>query len=552
VALMKPTLIDRAVAVIAPEAAANRMLARARIEAAEQLPALSPSPGTMTALDPRNAPPEDGTSASGGGWLNRWFRGSVPRSASVDTLPGLSLSRAASRDLVRTSPIAAGAINTNVDRIVGTGLALSAVPVMDVLGWNLEQAMAWKRKTQREFSLWADSPECDMAQKLNFYQQQALVLRGTLESGDIFTLLPDGKATRTQPYRLRIQTIEADRVGNPRNVADSSLIAGGVETDEFGAPLKYHVYDQHPGGYSARAGSSMFAGQWIDRVGSSGRKRLLHHLRVVRPDQPRGLPYLAPIIDSIKQISRYTEAEIMAAVITAYLTVFVTTPTGSASPVFAGDAPAAATSNEVGLGMGAMVGLAPGETVEVVNPLRPNPNFGSFINAVLVQVGMALSLPFELLIKQFNSSYTASRAALLDAAVYFRNTRSWLSLSYCQPIYEMWMTEAVITGRIEAPGYFGDPLLRWAYSRAAWPGDSMGSLNPKDEVAAYVAAIEARVMTRERAEWELFGTDWHDTFDAKKSEQDRLREANLLPVPKAGAAAPAEETPPIDPPKETP
>jgi len=98
-------------------------------------------------------------------------------------------------------------------------------------------------------------------------------------------------------------------------------------------------------------------------------------------------------------------------------------------------------------------------------------------------------------------------------------------------------------GRVEAPGFFADPLLRWAYTRAAWLGDSMGSINPKEEVQAFVSAVDARLMTRERAEWELFGTDWNESFDQKAAEQIRLRDAGMLPVPKAGAAAPVEEAP---------
>ena len=154
---------------------------------------------------------------------------------------------------------------------------------------------------------------------------------------------------------------------------------------------------------------------------------------------------------------------------------------------------------------------------------------------------MALGIPRELLIKQFNSSYSASKAALLDAWIYFRSVRTWLARSFCQPVYETWLSEAVATGRISAPGYFSNPLMRWAYTRAAWNGDSMGSINPKDEVAAYAAAIEARLMTHERAEWELFGSDFNDTFDQKKAEHDQLAAANMLPVPKAGAAAPITE-----------
>jgi hypothetical protein len=157
---------------------------------------------------------------------------------------------------------------------------------------------------------------------------------------------------------------------------------------------------------------------------------------------------------------------------------------------------------------------------------------------VLSQIGIALGIPRELLVKQFNSSYSASKAALLDAGIYFRTVRTWLARSFCQPVYETWLSEAVASGRILAPGYFTDPLIRWAYTRAAWHGDSMGSINPKDEVAAYSAAIDARLMTHERAEWELFGSDFNDTFDQKKAEHDQLAGANMLPVPKAGAAAP--------------
>lgn len=529
---MQHNILDRAIAAVAPAWAAQRHVARGRLDALAALDALLPSAAGLTA----SAGTGDGAAPSGSG--GRWWR-PMARDARSDTLPHLTNQRGASRDLARTSPIAVGAINTNIDRVVGTGLALSSQPNRKVLGWSIEQMLEWKDHTQREFSLFADSPESDIAQTLNFYQQQGLVLRSKLESGDCFTLMPDGERTLTQPYALRLQVLEADRVGNPFGQQDTARISGGVRTNAVGAPEAFHLYDQHPGGWLPGQGAGLYAGQWIDRVGKSGRRRMLHHYSKLRPDMPRGVPYLAPIIDCIKQISRYTEGEIMAAVITSYLTVFIETPTGSSAPVFDGTAPGdGGPGQEVGLGMGAVVGLAPGEKPHTVNPGRPNPNFEPFVLAIIKQIGMALGLPYELLVKQFNSSYSASKAALLDAWVYFRGVRTWLSLSFCQPVYETWLAEAVALGRISAPGFFTDPLLRWAYTRAAWPGDSMGSISPKDEVAAYVAAIDARLMTRERAEWELWGSDFNETFDQKASEHSRLAAADMLPVPKAGAAAP--------------
>ena len=538
---MTMNFLDRAIHQVAPAWSEKRQAARARVDMLQQLDKLRPGADASASMGGGEGGAYGNPSAAGG----RWWR-TTPRDARFDTLRHLPTQRGASRELARTSPIAAGAINTNIDRVVGTGLALSAQPSLTILGWEAEQAAEWKaRYVQPEFGLWADSPECDIERTLNFYQQQALVLRGALESGDCFTLMPDGERTSTMPYRLRLQVLEADRVGNPLGAMDSAQMAGGIRFNSGGAPEACFLYDRHPGGYVPGLNAKgIYSGQWVDFVGRSGRRRILHHFRKLRPGMPRGVPYLAPIIDSIKQIARYTEAEIMAAVVTAYLTIFIETPTGNAAPVFGAAAPGAGgIGGEIGLGMGAIVGLAPGEKPHAVNPGRPNPNFGPFIDSVIKQMGIALSIPYELLVKQFNSSYSASKAALLDAWVYFRGVRMWLGLSFCQPVFETWFTEAVAIGRIPAPGFFADPLLRWAYTRAAWPGDSMGSINPKDEVAAYAAAIDARLMTRERAEWELFGTDWNETYGQKLAEHDRLIKDSMQPTPKAGAAAPANPKP---------
>jgi lambda family phage portal protein len=543
---MRANLFDRLIAGVSPATGVKRLRDRMQFDALASLPSMEglsdgEFSGSSTGRD-------DGGSKN---WRPR------ARDARADSHPLLSTQRGQSRNLSSTSPIAVGAINTNVDRVVGTGLALSAQPHRGILGWSREQATAWKSHVQAEFSLYADSTECDIEGQQNFYEKQDLTLRSTLESGDCFTNMPDGEPTRTQPYRLRLQTLEADRCGNPRGGRDTDDMGGGVRFGPNGVPLGYFIYDRHPGSQILRG--DRYAGQWFDRLGRTGRRRILHHFRKRRPGQARGIPYLAPIIGCIKQISRYTEAEIAAAVISAYFTVFIKTDSGNPAPPIWDGGPAAPGSGpgsdapqggDIEMGMGAVVGLAKGEEAQFANPLRPNPNFDKFILAVSRQIGMALGIPYEVLLKQFSSSYSASRAALLDAWIYFRSVRIWLARSFCQPVYETWLAEAVAIGRVVAPGFFTDPLMRWAYTRAVWPGDSMGSINPKDEVAAYRDAVDARFLSRERAEWELFGTDWNESFDQKQAEEQRLKDADMLPVPKAGAPAPSEPkdaTPPTPP-----
>lgn len=513
-------LFDRAVAYFSPQAGLKRVMQRSAFEA------FSGSGSDGAALSPMNG---------------RWSVS--PRSADVDIVRGLKRQRGESRELRRLNPIAAGAIETNLNRVVGTGLQPVPEPDAGALGWSEEQVAAFKESVVREFSLWADSKECTLDRQQTFYERQELVLGARLESGDCFTILPDGEPTTTQPYRLRLQLIEADRCANPSNETNGTDIVEGVRL-RGGAPVSYYILDQHPGAL-VLSGKSSITGRWYDAIGESGRRRILHHYRPTRPEQTRGVPYLAPVIQAIKDLGRYTEAEISAAVMSAFYTVFIEQAGASApAPVFGAEPSAAASTNEtvppsgqeIEMGPAAIVGLAKGETAKFADPTRPNAAYEPFVMGVLQLIGAGLGIPVELLIKKFNASYSASRAALLDAWQHFRSERAWLVLSFCQPVYETWMAEAVASGRIAAPGFFSDPLIRWAYTRAAWHGDSQGSLNPKDEVAAYRDAIDARLMTHERAEWELFGSDWTRTFPVKKRERDMLKEAEMLPEPKAGAA----------------
>ncbi len=537
---MTISLLDRALLPFAPKFVAGRVRARMQVDVMTGMSAGSPGPG--------------GSAGGSGAGTRLW--NPFARDAKGDTLKGLQTQRAAARELYRTNPIAAGAINTDVERVVGTGLAFVSAPHRGVLGWSDDQAQAWKAHTQAEFSLWADSTQCDWAGEQNFYEIQALVKRSAKTSGDCFTLMPMAERTRMQPYGLRLQVIEADRVGNPMGSADTDTVSGGIKFDN-GRPIAAYVYDTHPGAINWRG--SRYKGEWMPFVGDTGRRHLLHHYQKQRPDQPRGVPYLAPVIDLIKQIGRFTDAEVNAAVLNSFFTIFYEMPEGAVDPnaeaveqsnQLSGGAAPSADSSELragrAIGDGLEVYMDPGVKANFADPKRPNPNAEGFIHMLVGLIGMGLGIPRELLLKQFNSSYSASKAALLDAWIHFRVERAWTALSLCQPVVETWMAEAVFLGRIKAPGFFADPLLRWAYTRAAWPGDSMGSINPKDEVAAYTAAIDARLMTRERAEWELGGTDWNESFDQKLAEHKRLAANGLLPVPKAGAAAPQATSAKVD------
>ena len=177
-----------------------------------------------------------------------------------------------------------------------------------------------------------------------------------------------------------------------------------------------------------------------------------------------------------------------------------------------------------GLGPGMINVLAPGEDVKMADPARPNTNFDAFTTAYAKYIGAALEIPSELMLKQFGASYSASKAALEEAWKAFRMKRNWLVKDFCQPVYEIWLVEAIAKGRIKAPGFFLDASIRKAWSKCVWNGPSQGMLDPLKEVNAATKRVALGVSTREKETMELNGGNFDDNATQLKYEAERMGE----------------------------
>lgn len=471
--------------------------------------------------------------------------------ADADTIRDLPTLRSRSRDLARNAPLASGAINTTVSNVVGTGLSLQAIPDRDILGLTDQEAQDWGDNTEREFRLWAESTTCDVTRHQNFYGLTNLAFRATLESGDVLAVLPFVDRGPQHPYKLAIQLVESDRISNPGLVKDTPEITAGVELDTWGAATAYHICNRHPG--------ALFSGtraKW-DRVSafgsSTGRRNALHLFDRRRPGQVRGVPMLAPVIEPLKQLQRYTDAELQAAVISGMYAIFVKMDPEAFDSVFDDAGKDALIKNSTSWdgsinsstldGAGKAINLLPGESVESTNPGRPNALFDPFVQAIIRQIGVGLEIPFEVLIKHFTSSYSAARAALLDAWRFFRGRRDWLTTVFCQPVYEAWLEEAIAIGRIRAPGFFSDPAVRKAWATAAWVGDGPGSIDPEKEVNAAEKRIDIGISTRAAESIQYDGIDWRVKHRQLVVESEARKEAGL------GQAAAPPSAPPVEPDK---
>ena len=298
----------------------------------------------MSNMRKPSAPQASGYSNAGGSLTRRATRSFRPdsNSPSQDINQNSATLRQRSRMLYMSSPIAASAINTNRTKVVGTGLTLKTAIDRDVLGLTPETAKKWQSQTEAEFRLWAENRRnCDALGMNNFYGLQQLALKSWLMSGDVFALIKRAQqTTKLNPYTLRLHLVEADRVSTPdtcgdvmnrwanitegKNTNNGNKIYDGVEVDGSGLAVAYWVRNTYPREIS----QEQTKWQRIEAVGrQTGLPNILHIMDSERPDQYRGVPYLAPVIEMLLQLRRYTESELMAALVQSFFTAWIVTDT---------------------------------------------------------------------------------------------------------------------------------------------------------------------------------------------------------------------------------
>lgn len=522
-------VIDKIVGFFSPSAALKRESDRYRLDIARQV---------------RNSGYDESGASRIKNSMRGWLASSKTPQEDIDR--NIPILRQRSRSLYMSAPLATSAIKTNRTNVVGEGLKLKSTVDREYLGMAQGQATAWQKSAEREFRLWAQSKFCDSTRVNNFYEIQQTACISWLMNGDACILLEYERPSRAFPYGLRLHLIESDRVSTPNSTGDSvylyatnpdngNRIFNGVEVDRGNRVVAYHICSTYPN-------SSLYARkEWKrvkafgDRTGAPG---VLMIYETERPEQYRGVPYLAPVIESLKQLTRYAEAEMMAAVINGFFTVFVTSQKGTSEFAFTGVVDEGDRISDSGvdyeMGPGIVNVMAPGEKIEIADAKRPSTNFDSFTVSLAKYVGAALEIPVEVLVKNFTSSYSASRAALLEAWRAFRMRRSWLAADFCQPVYELFLAEAVANGRVHAPGFFLDPAIRMAYCGAQWNGPAQGMVDPVREVSSAEKRIAIGVSTRQRETTEMLGGDFEWNIAQLAMEQQMMEEAGLLPSGRHG------------------
>ena len=499
------TAIDRLVGILSPGAAVRRTKQRQTLERMYQ-----------------------------GAEANRLTNNKKPRNQSADSELlgpfGADALRAWSRALVRDNAYAWGVVDTIVSSVIGCGItAQSQVETPE--GTDIENVNEKRDKVWQE---WCEV--CDVNGRLNFSEIQQLAQREIVEAGEVLIHIvkTPGKKYRGiyRPVPIAIELIEADRIATEKDTykirnSGGNKIVRGVELDDLGKPLAYWIYPEHPNGPYVSGRTDPI------RIDAAD---ILHLYRVDRIGQSRGVSWFAPVMSWLRDLGVYVDNEIQASAVASCFGVAVTTtgrPGSGLMPSTDSETEDVNGNQFEYLEPAMVVRLNPGESVESINPGRPNSASEPWINLMLRGIAVCTGLSYEIVARDYSqTSYSSSRTSQLEDRRRFRRWQKYIVGHMCNPIWDAFCDQASTAGVDGFPEMSAILDDRRRATAVEWQTPAWEWVDPQSEQAASDAALTSFQSTYQD-ELGQRGKSWRNVFYQRAKEEKLKRQLGLVTADQA-------------------
>lgn len=471
--------------------------------------------------------------------LDSWF--TFPASPRDDCDKNQFLLRLRSRDLYMSSSFIGSILHAKREGVIGRGLELDAKIDAEALGLELDEATAIERRIEAAFARWARNVGTD-GESLNTILRNAYF--STIVNGDCIADIYCDAPARV----LRVSLVESDCLVTPPEEYGNDRVLSGIELNANGRaiaywlatgflfnsdgfPVRYYRRRKFMAGFNSLAGGDFL----FPRNGA-----IFMHTPFERPGQLRGLPIVSRVIEDAKQLDRYMRAELDAAVVASKPALFRTHPVVEAQAEVDmmdsfGVAPGPSVSETalppeheppINYGNGLMVDLWDGADMKAFNPARPNQAYSEFVDHKFAEISANLGISAEVALKRWNASYSASRAALLDAQQGYEIDRALFVDQFLRPLYNAWLD--LHADELGLTGYYTDPTRRSAWRCAEWIGEQLPNIDPTKEIDAAAKRVQLCVSTLAREAQVATGTDIAANIRQRGYEERLMREYGLV------------------------
>jgi len=398
-----------------------------------------------------------------------------------------------------------------------TGMYPEPTPIGSVIWPNLteeeqeENAAKYADLMNNSFTLYAnDYNVFDYKKQLTFGEYQEAVRQEAILCGDVVVVSRINHQTNLPSWDI----ISGNDVKTPLeyNIKKGHTITHGVERDTQNRHVAYWVqeYKNDNFAFTRIPVYGEKSGRQISWMVYGGNKLL---------NEVRGTPILASALYMLRDLDRYRDSELRAAVIGSIIPFFIEkSPTAKPGGGVLSNAALAKANktpnkeNEVAPSKIDMVpgmvldNLAPGETVKAFNPTHPNINFKTFEETIISAICWGcLEIPPEIGTLEFKNSYSASRQANTEFEIYLKYRAFKNAKDFCQLVYQEYIIQVVLLGDLILPGFlevFFNPKewqKKGAWLNAEWTAMSMSrpSVDMQREAGAYILLEDSMDMTHD-------------------------------------------------------
>ena len=331
-----------------------------------------------------------------------------------------------SRDLYRNFPVIRAGVNGVARRAVASGIRPQFSTGNE--DWDIEALRQWEE--------WSDV--CDLAGKMDLDGICRQAIRSCYTDGDLGLGLVD------EDGDLRLQIIEGDRIAPNMRAGiqiDTVNDIGGVNVDwDTGRPISYLVGNRGMGGILN-----------VDVKDPWPAESFILMFRPQRVDQVRGVPLLAPVIPTARDLDRYMTATRIQANIQA--TYGVVIKRAAAAQVMMRESrplPNSETYRSMKLPTGKMQWLNPGEEIDAFGPKVPTANFDPFAKFLVRIIAIGMGTTYESLMNDFtNMSFSSSKTHLMDIEMTRKEWQRWLVRKFLFRTYCVWVSKRMASGQLE-------------------------------------------------------------------------------------------------------